>query len=117
MTVLGLADWDEAQAAYRRSLYGSGAEMREHKHAIGYEDFKRVMREGGKLPLASVLRCRLRYFSDGAVLGGRAFVTEQLAAYRQRTGRRKQTEPQPVPALADWGDLVTMRGLRGNAIG
>lgn len=117
MTVLGINDWVEAQSAYRQLLFGTGAETREHKHAISHEDFQRVMQEGGKLPLASVLRCRLRYFSDGAVLGSQAFVATHLTQYRQRTGRRERTAPRLLPSFTEWGDLSTLRALRRNAIG
>jgi putative transposase len=117
MAVTGLTDWNEAQSAYRQGLFGTGAEIREQKLAITHEDFQRVMREGGKLPLADVLRCRVRYFSDGAVLGSQAFVAIHLARYRQRTGRREQTAPRLLPAVTDWGDLAILRGLRRDALG
>ncbi len=32
------------------------------------------MKEGGKLPVAAALRCRVRYFTDGAVLGSKEYV-------------------------------------------
>jgi hypothetical protein len=117
MAVTGVTHWNEAQPAYRQWLFGSGTEAREHKHAICAEDFQTVLRAGGQLPLAEVLRCRVRYFSDGAVLGSRAFVATQLARYRVRTGRRKRSAPHLLPALADWGDLATLRGLRRDPIG
>ena len=117
MAVTGMPDWNEAQSAYRQLLFGTGTETRESSHAISIEDFQRVMREGGKLPLTDVLRCRIRYFSDGAVLGRHAFVATHLASYRQRTGRREQTPPHLLPSVTDWGDLTTLRGLRRNPIG
>jgi len=117
MTVLGMTDWNEAQTAYRQLLYGTGAAAREHKRSISEEDFQRVMRKGGKLPLADVLRCRVRYFSEGAVLGSKAFVAEQLAAYRARTGLRRRSEPHELPALTDWGELAMLRRPRGNPLG
>jgi REP element-mobilizing transposase RayT len=117
MAVPGLTDWNEAQAAYRQGLFGTGAAIREHKHAITHEVCQRVMHEGGKLPLVDVLRCRVRYFSDGAVLGSQAFVATHLARYRQRTGRRERTAPHVLPAFTDWGDLATLRGLRRETLG
>jgi putative transposase len=117
MVVTGLTDWNEAQSAYRQGLFGTGAQTREHKHAITHEDFQRVLREGGKLPLADVLRCRVRYFSDGAVLGSQSFVAIHLVRYRLRTARSEQTAPRILPAFTDWGDLATLRGLRRDAIG
>ena len=42
------------------------------------------------LKLAGMLRCRVRYFTDGAVIGSKAFVNEAFAAARERfTEKRK----------------------------
>ena len=38
------------------------------------------------LPMATVLRCRVLYFSRGAVLGSTAFVEKQLERLKQRAG-------------------------------
>jgi hypothetical protein len=78
---------------------------------------ERVIAAGGHLPLATVLRCRLRYFTDGAVLGSKAFVAAQLVIYRQKTGRRHRTGPHALPAWTNLGDWATLRGLRQPAVG
>lgn len=111
------ADWAKAQAGYRQMLFGTGAGPREHGGGIAEEAFQKVVAEGGKLPLATVLRCRVRYFTDGAVLGGQAFVQMQLERYRKTHGRRGRSVPRPLPAITDWGGLTTLRGLRRPAIG
>jgi REP element-mobilizing transposase RayT len=42
------------------------------------------------LKLAAMLRCRVRYFTDGAVIGSKAFVNEVFVAARERfTAKRK----------------------------
>ncbi len=42
------------------------------------------------LGMASMLRCRVRYFTDGAVIGSKAFVNEAFEAARDRfTVKRK----------------------------
>jgi hypothetical protein len=42
------------------------------------------------LGMAAMLRCRVRYFTDGAVIGSKTFVNEALAAARERfTEKRK----------------------------
>ncbi len=117
MAVSRVDSWDETQAAYRQILFGTGGKLRENGASITAETLARVVAEGGKLPLATVLRCRLRYFCDGAVLGRRGFVERQIAAQQARTGQRRNVCPRPVPGFADWGELVTLRGLRGNAVG
>jgi hypothetical protein len=105
--------WSEVQAGYRQLLFGTGAAPREHGGGIALGQFQRVLMAGGKLPLATVLRCRVRYFTDGAVLGSQAFVATQLARYRKRAGPCSHTAPRPLPNVTDWGDLATLRKLRG----
>lgn len=109
--------WDEAQQQYRQLLFGTGAGPREGAVTIAQADLDRVIAEGGRLPLTTVLRCRLRYFSDGAVLGSQAFVDLQLALYRKKTGRRERTAPRALPDWTDFGDWATLRGIRRHAIG
>ncbi|HRP04716.1 MAG TPA: transposase [Opitutaceae bacterium] len=117
MLVFGARDWNEAQSAYRQVLFGTGADGNELKGSIAIEEFRRVIDEGGKLPLSTVLRCRVRYFSDGAVLGSKAFVGTQLAGYRKSMQRRTRSSPKPLPAITDSGELATLRGLRRQAFG
>ncbi len=117
LSVAGDKNWAETQAGYRQMLFGTGAGPREGGGSISPERLTQVMKTGGKLPLATVLRCRVRYFSDGAILGSKAFVEAHLTEYRTRTGRRERTAPRPMPAIADWGELTTLRGLRRGAFG
>jgi len=109
--------WSNAQEAYRMRLFGDGVKHRAGKAAITPEQYAKVMEEKGTIPLADVLRCRVRYFTDGAVLGSKAFVAKHLARYQQKTGLRKRMAMRDLPPLTDWGDMVAMRGLRKNAIG
>jgi hypothetical protein len=74
------------------------------------------MAERGKLPLPEILRCRVKYFTDGAVLGSQAFVQTQLGIYQARTGRRRSAEPRQIPSITDWGELTMLRGVRGQAL-
>jgi hypothetical protein len=72
--------------------------------------FEETVRAKGKLPLTTVLRCRIRYFTNGAVLGGREFVAKQLASYRRKTGLLRKKQPRALPPVCDWG------GANANAI-
>ncbi len=114
-SVIGASPWRDAHAAYRQFLFGAGAEPRDAAAAVSAEELERVVAAGGRLPLATVLRCRLRYFSDGAVLGSKAFVEKQLAAHRQKTGCRQRTAARALPVCTDWGGLATLGGLRKRA--
>ncbi len=76
------------------------------------------VRENGtvfpELGIAGMLRCRVRYFTDGAVIGSRAFVNEAFAAARERfPGKRKdgarKLRGNGAPAA---GELWSMRDLQ-----
>ena len=109
--------WAARQSTYREVLFGTGAGPKEHATTISVKALQKVVAAKGRLPVATVLRCRVRYFSDGAVLGSRAFVQKHLGSYQKLTGRRKRTAPRAVPGVADWGELMTLRGLRQGGFG
>ncbi len=114
-TVLGIDDWNRAHEAYRQMLFSSGAVPRENKVSLSLEQLTEVVAAHGRLPFSTILRCRLRYFIDGGVLGSQAFVEEHLATYRRNTGKRSRTAPRPLPDLTDWGELATLSGIRQKA--
>jgi REP element-mobilizing transposase RayT len=109
------ATWQTARESYRMMLFGAATSARANKASVSPETLAKVVEENGALPLSTVLRCRLRHFTDGAVLGTKAYVAAQLAIYRRRTGHRARTRPRPLPNITDWGDMTTLRGLRKKA--
>jgi REP element-mobilizing transposase RayT len=109
--------WSNAHNAYRMRLFGDGVKRRAGKVSMTPSQLAKIMEEKGALPLAGALRCRVRYFTDGAVLGSKAFVARHLALYQRKTGLRKRISPRALPPLTEWGDMTTMRGLSKNAIG
>jgi REP element-mobilizing transposase RayT len=72
--------------------------------------------EGAVLPKATVLRCRVRYFTDGAVLGSQAFVRSHVEAWQLKKGRKHPPRPNLLRG-ADWEDLATIQGLRKQVFG
>jgi hypothetical protein len=111
------SNWKDTQAIYRQMLFATTAGAKEKGACVSAEALAKVMQDEGRLPLATVLRCRVRYFSDGAVLGSQAFVEKQLAVYRAHTGLRAQATPHFLPKITDWGDITTLRGLRKAVFG
>lgn len=109
----GVPSWEQAQADYRLTLFGVGSGARPGEGTISPVELQKTVKTKGRLPRATVLRCRIRHFTDGAVIGSKAFVAEHLAAYHARTGRRRNAPPKLLPAFTDWGgDFATLRGLR-----
>ena len=66
------------------------------------------------MKMAAMLRCRVRYFTDGAVIGSKAFVNEMFAAARDRfTEKRKDgARRMKGSGKAAGGVLWSVRDLR-----
>jgi len=80
------------------------------------EEIKRVWEQGGKLPLAAALCCRVRYFTDGVALGSSAFVNRFFEGKREHFGPRRETGARKLRG-AEWGNLCCLGDLRVNALG
>lgn len=79
-----------------------------------------VLAEGGRLPQSEYLRCGVRYFTDGAVLGGKNFVEEIFQAFRERFGARRRNGARPVRGVeaANIGErLFNLRHLQKDVFG
>ena len=106
----GQRGWSEVGQAYRMMLYRDG-ERTEKRSGFSSEEVERVVSAGGKLPLSVALRCRVRYFSDGVVLGSKGFVEEVFERHRGEFGLKRQTGARAM-RWGEWGGLCTMRDLR-----
>lgn len=84
----GQTDWAEVGAAYRRLLFRTGVVASKPEQAVlEPEAARRVVElEHGALPWVERLRCRVRFFTTGLVLGSRGFVEEQLSRWGRRCG-------------------------------
>lgn len=99
---------DEIDAAVRRA-----AGLRP---GIAQAEVEKVCAEGGKLSRAEMLRCRVRYFTSGAVVGTRGFVNEVFAAKRDRFGASRREGARPMRG-ADFDGLCALRDLRRQVFG
>ncbi|MET3872845.1 hypothetical protein J3R74_002715 [Puniceicoccus vermicola] len=107
----GLSLVDKDLAGYRQTLYGAGSGEKSEKHSITREEAVRVLtKEKGKLPLSVVLRCRVRYFTDGKILGSPEFV-EARSQSDPEGNKVLPRRPYPMKG-ADWGNLSVGNGLR-----
>jgi hypothetical protein len=104
--------------AHRSLIFGKGAtpwaprvKVISRKKAV-----KVLEEEDGELSKAAMLRCRVRYFSDGAILGSAEYVRGFTGAWQIERGRK---HPPKVNGLrgAEWGDLAVIRGLRRQVFG
>ena len=81
-------------------------------------EVEKVIRARGVLPLSEVLRHRVRYLSDGAVLGTGAFVDGIFEREKER-GRASPKRESGARHMrgASWGVLRVMRDLRKGVLG
>jgi len=61
------------------------------RKGISKEAAEREREKEGEIPFGQMLRCRIRYFTDGAVIGSREFVEEAFAKTRERFGPKRKT--------------------------
>jgi putative transposase len=66
------------------------------------------------LGMAKMLRCRVRYFTDGAVIGSKEFVNEAFASARQRFGPKRRDGARKLKGkcAAASENLWSLRDLR-----
>ncbi len=108
--------WPTAAREYRVGLFGRGAMPKAGgKRNIDHKKVSEVMKRGGWLSRTELLRCRVRYFSDGVVLGSQEFVQYQFEQIREQLGPRRKSGPRPMQG-GDWGGLTVLRGLQKGVI-
>ena len=112
ISVTGGPTWPEAQARYRETLFAIGATPRDNATSINSADLQRVLHSRGRLSLTTLVRCRLRYLSDGAILGTRAFVVLQIEALRRKTGRPSPVAPYSLSGPDDNDEITALRKVR-----
>lgn len=117
-SIQGGGQWGEVEVGYRRVLLVSGGEAGgTEKVALSGEAIRRELKRGGVLRMGQVLRLRVRYFTDGVVLGSRNYVNGLYGEYRDRFGPRRRSGARPMRGVEALGDLATMRDLRVDAVG
>ena len=117
----------EVSRAYRKLLMGNAVEKSEQRVARDGKMEMKILRKGGKrgdagcgqdaratgeVPLATMLRCRIRYFTDGAVIGSRSFVDEAFVKSRIRFGPKRKSGARKMKGGAAGCMLWSLRDLR-----
>ena len=119
-------DWRRTAARYRMFLYEEGQELasdpergKRGRRGFAEAEVEAVREEKGAMPVRQVLRHRVRYFCDGAVLGTAEFVNgvfEREQRERKRFGEKRTTGARRMRG-ADWGELRVLRDLQKDVIG
>jgi len=109
---------DELGREYRKHLFLRGAVASENNPpAFALAKAQEVVeQENGQLSLPERLRCRIRYFSDGVILGSRSFVESHCQRLRQKIGYKRKNGPTALKALGQ-ATLWVFRNLRVRTFG
>ena len=122
--------WPEVMGEYRMLVAeeGEAADQDEQKAVLGERKSKRhkmrngfyseevakVLGTGGQLSAAQLLHCKLRYFTDGVVLGSREFVDRFFTKMKEQ-----RPESHTKPTTGAWKlryftrtEIYSLRDLR-----
>ncbi len=102
---------NKGRAAGTAAVEGRGVVTRNTTEMLQSEDNETVLPDLG---MAVMLLCRIRCFTDGAVIGSRAFVNEAFEGARERFGRNRKDGARPMrgSGSAAKGVLWSLRDLR-----
>ncbi|MFC5457186.1 hypothetical protein [Prosthecobacter fluviatilis] len=115
--------WRSAGAAeaYRCLLHAEGREVKDAQNekvvqrGVSVESARAVLAEKGRLSPAELVRLRVRYFTDGVVLGSREFVEGVFEAQREQFGPKRKKGARRMAECE--GAFYTLRQLRVGAVG
>jgi hypothetical protein len=120
--------WLEVSRLYRRSMglalgrkpgqaeisgtaKGIGQSTKNTAETLEIDGNETVIRDLG---MAKMLRCRVRYFTDGAVIGSKEFVNEAFASARERFGPKRKDGARTMRGSGSGakGQLWSLRDLQ-----
>jgi putative transposase len=115
--------WEASGGAesYRCLLFSNGVEIKDAQNAgvvrqgVSAEEARAVLKEGGKLSAKELIQLRVRYFSDGLVLGSREFVESMFEEHREKFTSRRKNGARKI--AEESGGLFALRKLQVNPVG
>jgi putative transposase len=109
---------EELSREYRKLLFTRGALGSKNK-APAFDLAKAqevVEQEEGELSVQEQLRCKIRYFTDGVILGSRSFVEDYCQRLKQKLGYKRKSGPTACKLLGP-ATLWVFRNLRVRVFG
>jgi putative transposase len=111
------ASWKEVSQQCRKYLFAHGSLQTKTKQpAFDLATAQTVVDEqNGQLSLPERLRCRIRYFTDGVILGSQSFVESHF--FKLKLGYQRRRPATRLTALGSANTLWVFRDLRVRSIG
>jgi REP element-mobilizing transposase RayT len=99
----------EVLTRYRRYLYLEG------NYRFPPDKVEEVIRRRGKLAPHELIRCHVRYFNDGLVIGSRKFVDSFHASRRELFGPKRRNGARHIQGQS-WDGICAVRDLKKEAV-
>jgi REP element-mobilizing transposase RayT len=108
----GGGTWLQAAAQYRCVLFDvNRKDPKRPGRGFDPERVQQVLDRKGRLTHGELLRCRVRYFTDGVVMGSQTFVESVFQRYQSYFGVKRKDGARPM-GFGEWDGLCTIRALR-----
>ncbi len=73
----------------------------------------------GKISPAELLRHKIKYFTDGVAIGGKAFINNQFRTHRKKFGKKRKQGAKAITSAGQPAEspskLYSLRGFRGTS--
>ncbi len=115
------SNWRFVSGRYRKLIFGTLLEAIEQGRFKDYGGSaayaRKVLAEGLRLSKPELLRCRVRYFTDGLILGSQRFVEGVFREQRAKFSPKRKSASRVLEGGAAWGELRVFRDLKRQPIG
>lgn len=116
LALMGMSNWRAASAKYRLYLVERGhTENADNKGKISRKLLLETCAKDGELSRPELLRLRIRYFSDGLVLGTETFVEDVFRRFRPHFGEKRKSGSRDPRGLRV-ANVKVIRDLRAEPI-
>ena len=92
----GKMSWDKASRQYRSYFLYKAAEQNQSRKGLDSEEYAEAMKNGGELDKSEELKTRLRYFTEGLVIGSESFLKRFVSERREQIGEHRKKEGYKV---------------------
>ena len=107
----GEKTWRFVSQDYRQTLYIQG-EAKDGRKVFTEEEVQKTLDKHGALPLPTLLRCKQRQFTAGAIFGTKAFIEKAFDVFAESFCDKQQRKARPLPSLEGHGELCVAQRNR-----
>lgn len=116
LRLMNLDNWQSAAAEYRVNLMKKGFIPKKDKRgAINKNLLLETLKHNGSLPFSTIMRLRVRYFTEGLALGSQTFVTKIFKRHREQFGKTRKQTSFPVAEIED-SSLHVLKAIPKNPV-